>query len=101
MLPLCNSCLKSRVAQQPTSVAVDGSAIQLYESGIYNGSCSVMTNHGVLAVGYGTENGQMFWKVKNSWGKSWGENGFYRLERSESIGTGKCGIATRASYPTA
>merc|ERR1712226_128378 len=98
IMPLCNSCLKNRAAQQPVSVAIDGSNIQLYESGIYNGWCTPATNHGVLVVGYGTENGEKFWKVKNSWGNSWGENGFFRLERSESIGIGKCGIATRASY---
>lgn len=83
------------------SVAIDGSPIQLYESGIYNGSCSILTNHGVLVVGYGDENGQKFWKVKNSWGAAWGETGFFRLERVESLGTGMCGIATKAVYPVA
>jgi len=102
VFPLCNSCLRKRVKIQPTSVAVDGSAIQLYKGGIFNGSCSIMTNHGVLAVGFDTDASQGdFWKIKNSWGPSWGENGFYRMERTESFTTGKCGIATRASYPTA
>jgi C1A family cysteine protease len=100
VMPLCNSCLKSHVAVQPVSVAIDGSSIQHYISGVYNGSCSFMTNHGVLAVGYGTENGATFWKIKNSWGAAWGEAGFLRISRSDSIGTGMCGIATRASYPT-
>lgn len=97
----CNSCLKSAVSQQPVSVGVDGSAIQHYKSGIFNGSCTIMVNHGVLAVGYDTENGQKYWKIKNSWGKAWGESGFYRLPRTDSLGFGACGIATRANYPTA
>lgn len=96
----CNSCLKSQVKKQPVSVGVDGSSIQFYKSGVYNGKCNVTINHGVLAVGYGTDSEQgMYWKVKNSWGQSWGENGYYRLERTNSIGFGKCGIATRAAYP--
>jgi len=100
IFPLCNSCLKKQVAVQPVSVAIDGSSIQHYVSGVFNASCSIKTNHGVLAVGYGTENGAQFWKIKNSWGPAWGEKGFLRMEKTESIGAGKCGIATRASYPT-
>jgi len=98
--PGCNKCLKTQVKKQPVSVGINGSDIQLYKSGVYNGSCSIQVNHGVLAVGYGTVSKEgMFWKVKNSWGNTWGENGFFRLERTESLGFGKCGIATRANYP--
>lgn len=59
-----------------------------------------MVNHGVTLVGYGTENGQDYWKVKNSWGETWGEKGFIRLTKTGGIGTGKCFIADQGVYPT-
>merc|ERR1711971_861066 len=50
--------------------------------------CKNTYNHAVTAVGYGSEGGQDFWIVKNQWGTSWGENGFFRIKR----GTGHCGF---------
>lgn len=66
--------LKSAVAQQPVAVAICASTLQFYFSGIVNSCCSSL-NHGVLVVGYGTEEatGKQYWIVKNSWGDSWGE----------------------------
>lgn len=52
-------------------------------------------NHAVLAVGYGEENGLPYWLVKNSWGASWGDNGYFKILR----GVNECGVATCASYP--
>merc|ERR1712137_1077752 len=49
--------------------------------------------------GYGSDNGQKFWKVKNSWGPSWGEQGYIRLSREENGPAGQCGIASVPSYP--
>ncbi|CAD6259303.1 unnamed protein product [Miscanthus lutarioriparius] len=93
--------LQKAVANQPVSVAIEagGSAFQLYSSGIFTGKCGTELDHGVTAVGYGTENGKDYWIVKNSWGSSWGESGYIRMERNIKASSGKCGIAVEPSYP--
>jgi len=81
----------------PVSVAVDANVKwQLYSSGIMSKElCNPKKlDHGVLAVGY--DNSEMSWKVKNSWGASWGEKGYVRLAK----GSDTCGIAQQPSYPT-
>jgi len=71
-----------------------------YENGILDGDCGDGCTHAVLAMGYGEENDVMFWKVKNSWGESWGEEGYIRILRTEdTTSIGKCGIAQEASRP--
>jgi len=93
------NALMAAVAKQPVSVAIeaDTSVFQLYESGVLTSSgCGTSLDHGVLTVGYGTDDGTAYWKVKNSWGTSWGENGYIRMER----GVNMCGISQMASYPT-
>ena len=93
------NALQAAVAQQPVSVAIeaDKSAFQLYKSGVFGSSgCGQRLDHGVLAVGYGSDSGKDFWKVKNSWGETWGEQGFIRMVRGKNM----CGIAMQASYPT-
>jgi len=59
-------------------------------------------DHGVTAVGYGeTSDGTEYWLVKNSWGTSWGEEGYIRMQRDTEAEEGLCGIAMDSSYPTA
>lgn len=92
------SALMSAVAQQPVSIAIQANqaAFQLYKSGVLTGKCGQNLDHGVLLVGYGTDNGVDYWKVKNSWGDSWGEGGYIRIERSDAD---LCGVLDAASYP--
>ncbi|CAL5372874.1 unnamed protein product [Camellia sinensis] len=100
--PFDELALKNAVAHQPVSVAIEasGRALQLYLSGIFTGECGMALDHGVAVVGYGKENGVDYWIVRNSWGASWGESGYIRMERNVvATYTGKCGIAMQASYP--
>ncbi|TYI56578.1 hypothetical protein E1A91_D11G220700v1 [Gossypium mustelinum] len=94
--------LKKAVSHQPVSVAIEasGRAFQLYESGVFSGECGSALDHGVIVIGYGTdENGHEYWTVRNSWGSGWGEDGYIRMERNVDDCAGKCGIAMEASYP--
>ncbi|XP_047094510.1 senescence-specific cysteine protease SAG39-like [Lolium rigidum] len=96
--------LMKAVANQPVSVSVDGGdmTFQFYSSGIMSGSCGTDLDHGIAAIGYGADgNGTKYWLLKNSWGTTWGEKGFLRMEKNISDKKGMCGIAMDSSYPTA
>jgi C1A family cysteine protease len=96
------SSLEDAVYQQPVSVAIEADQLgfQMYSSGVYTGTCGTNLDHGVLAVGYGVDNGTKYWKVKNSWSDSWGEGGYIRMEKGKDQYGGQCGILLGASYPT-
>lgn len=95
--------LKAAVAKQPVSIAIEADTryFQSYSSGVLTStSCGTTLDHGVLIVGYGTENGQDYWLVKNSWSSAWGENGYVKIARSSSTNDpGICGIAKQPSFP--
>jgi C1A family cysteine protease len=83
------TALANAVTGRPVSVAVDANNWSPYKSGVFN-NCGTSLDHGVLLVGVT----DAYWKVKNSWGATWGESGFIRLARGNT-----CGICNQPSYP--
>jgi len=86
----------------PVAIAIDAAhpEFEFYTSGVYyNPACKNdldSLDHEVLVVGYGTEDGQDYWLVKNSWSIYWGDKGFIKMSRNRG---NNCGIATQATYP--
>ncbi|KAH0468137.1 hypothetical protein IEQ34_003170 [Dendrobium chrysotoxum] len=96
--------LMKAAANQPVSVVIDagGWDFKFYSGGLFTGQCGTKLDHAVTVVGYGTdEDGTDYWLVKNSWGTSWGEEGYIRMQRNVEAAQGLCGIAISASYPIA
>jgi len=87
------------VANGPLSIAMDAGILQSYTSGIIDptaGECSKTSlDHAIVIVGFGTLNGKDFWIVRNSWGESWGEQGYFRIIR----GKGACGLNAGVVFP--
>jgi len=82
---------------EPVSVAIeaDQAGFQFYQSGVFSGVCGQNLDHGVLVVGYGDSGTTPYWKVKNSWGTTWGMQGYILIIRNQD----ECGIANEPSYP--
>lgn len=83
----------------PVSVGIFvADSFYYYDGGIYDEpNCNGDIDHGVLAVGYGSENGKDYWLVKNSWGTNWGENGYVKMARNSN---NQCSIASDATVPS-
>ena len=88
------SQMKAAIAEAPVSIGIYGEydSFLNYHRGIYNAEgCPTNVDHAVAGVGYGMEDGQKYWIIKNSWGTGWGEDGFGRISYDED-GPGICGI---------
>jgi len=99
--------LEKAVTMQPVSVAIeaDHQSFQLYKGGVFSAKdCGTALDHGVLVVGYGfdskSKGHKHFWKIKNSWGPAWGEEGYIRISKGGGAAAGQCGVAMQPSYPT-
>jgi C1A family cysteine protease len=80
------------------AVEADTNEFQNYKSGVLDDAeCGTSLDHGVAIVGFGTEDGKDYWLVRNSWGATWGDNGYLKIARGKNI----CGIAEYSNQPYA
>jgi C1A family cysteine protease len=94
--------LKAAIAKAPTSVTIeaDQTVFQMYTGGVLDSKkCGTNLDHAVAAVGYGTEGGQEYYIVRNSWSASWGDAGYIKIAAVD--GAGICGIQMESLYPAA
>jgi len=101
--PNSDIAMMSALVNQPVSIAIeaDQKEFQLYKSGVFTASCGTNLDHGVLVVGYGTLDDEDYYLVKNSWGSTWGSDGYIYLGRGSEYndGAGQCGLLMEGSYP--
>jgi len=90
--------------QAPNTISIVASSpyFQSYTSGILTDAhlCDVYVDHAVLAVGYGIEGEQDYYIVKNSWGSSWGEDGYVRIG-TDGNGAQICQVQSEPVYAIA
>ena len=95
---------KAAIAQQPISVSIeaDKMVFQLYSGGVFDSSsCGTNLDHAVALVGYGTDAGQDYFILRNSWGVTWGEQGYMRISTdSGTRNKGICGVLSDPLYPS-
>ena len=101
--PSSDESMMAALSKQPVSIAIEADQrdFQLYKSGVFSGTCGQSLDHGVLVVGYGSEEGNDFYLIKNSWSSNWGEEGYIKLARGPDFnkGNGQCGMLLQGSYP--
>ena len=79
------------------AIQADQKVFQTYKSGIFNSiDCGTELDHATNVVGWGQELGHEYWIMRNSWGPTWGENGYMRVAIRE--GAGICGIQMNVDY---
>lgn len=84
------------------AVCAECTAFEYYSSGIIKKNCCTDLDHGVALVASGVDAGTPYWRIRNSWGASWGEKGYLRVLKETGTGkSGMCGVAMAASYPIA
>mmetsp|Transcript_34130 Transcript_34130/g.75705 ORF Transcript_34130/g.75705 Transcript_34130/m.75705 type:complete len:593 (-) Transcript_34130:675-2453(-) len=98
-VPQDEESLIKAASQQPVAVGICASSSMMFYSGGVIDSCCDELNHGVLVVGYGSDAKGKYYIIKNSWGGSWGEKGYFRLRVGGGDKMGLCGIASTASFP--
>ena len=93
--------LESAVVKQPVSIAVEADTLQFqfYRTGVFSGKCGTDLDHGIVLAGYGTQDGKDYWECKNSWGATWGMNGYILILKTDDDGPGQCGIMMDNSVP--
>ena len=95
---------KAAITKIPVNVGVcaGGKPYRYYKSGILDdpdGICGIRHDHANLAIGYGSQNGKDYFILRNSWGSSWGENGYLRIAAMKD-GPGVCGVTKDSGYAT-
>jgi C1A family cysteine protease len=100
--PIDENLMKKHIATAgPMTIAINSKFFDNYKKGIMSPSkCKTgidALDHQVTIVGYGTENGVDYWKIKNSWNDDWGENGYCRIKRGDN----RCGVASDATHVVA
>lgn len=94
------SALKTAVAGRPVSISVNAGKLKAYANGVVHNDCNSMShNHAIVTVGYGSDNGDDYFKVRNSWGTSWGEAGYIRLAQQGGTYGTACMLGSAPSYP--
>lgn len=84
----------TQISIQPTAIAIEADKLvfQVYSSGVFSSpKCGTALDHAVTLVGYGTEGGEDYYLMRNSWGTSWGEQGYMKMARTGD-GPGICGL---------